>query len=796
MVGTSPDVWLVIVDPDMVAFLTLFLGLVTGVQPVQVTVGPEVATVELRLDGESVGILQAAPWTLPVDLGSELAPHRLEAVAFDAEGRRVGRVSQTLNLPRPPVELRLAVDTSREPVVARMLWRSVLGLEPAQVRLWLDGEPVAVEDPAAVELPAHDPAGLHFLRAELVLEDGSRSHDELVFGAASDRVHQELTAVPVRFAQDRERAPGDLSGLFEAGGRSLSPVAVESGPADVLVVLDPGARDALRRIGAVLQRGGSNLDPRTAGSFRSPLFRLATLPRDTTLRLLWPQPRRRAAADEALDFDVFPMTEETTFDAGGIYWQVAAVSHGWPVAREIRRADAVAVAASRAAARNRPRAVVALVSEALEDSSELGPGQVERYLARLGVPLHVWSLAPQGSRLEPGDGGFSVAETVSTVRGLTRAGKALQRDLDHQRIVWVEGRWLPQEIRVGEAAGVGRVVALPQPPEASAAPLAGPGPSEVTGRDRVVGFLTALEPVETSDEEAADVPRDFRWDRARRLLGRPPGEVDRIGPWPALTDLDDGELREQLGGVAERIGRAYEERFGREPGEAVEGGEGVILFARESDYRTFEELGDGTPGLGLEGHAGGGLAVLFRGERPDDELAALLVHELTHLLHERAFGDRLPPWLEEGMAEDLALSRVTPEGEIELGSLGGVATVERRSSLGAERVRVTGGTALLGRLARSLAEGRLLGLERVLTLSRGAFAQPEGRALRYAVSAFFVRFLLDRHGEEFRAFLQTVALLRPASVRTLTDHLGQGLDELERRFHAWLRAEALRAGFR
>lgn len=767
----------------MVAFLTLFLGLVVGVQPVQVTVGPDVATVELRLDGETVGTLEGEPWTLPVDLGPELSPHRLEAVAFDSQGRELGRVSQTLNLPRPPVELSLAVDTSSQPAVARMFWRSVLGGEPTDVRLVFDGEAIPVTDPAEVELPDHDPGRLHFLRAELTFDDGSRATDELVFGAASDQVAQELTAVPVRVVDDGELTVGDLQGILGSEGRELTPVAVDSGSADVLVVPDGGARDALRQIGAVLRRGASNLDPRSSRAFSSPLFRLGLLARDDVLRVLWPQPQRRENEEGALDFDVFPMTAEQTHDDGGIYWQVAEARHGWNDTGIVRLADAVAVAGSRAAARNRPRAVVVLVSGPVADASTLGTGQVERYLARLGVPLHVWSLAPRASKVEAGDGGFSEAEVVSKVRDLTRATKVLQEDLDRQRMVWVEGRLLPQEIEVQGSPEVERTVGLPEVPE-------------VSGRDRVASFLADFGRRGAAPEPASAEPRDPRWRRARRLLDGVPETPQRLGSWRLLTDVDDPRLRERLGRVAAKAEEAYADRFGLLPKPPDEGAEAVILFAREEEYRTFEELGDTATGLGLEGHAGGGLAVLYRGKRPEPELTALLVHELAHLLHERVFGDRLPPWLEEGMAEDLALSRVGPEGEIELGSLGGGARVDRYGSLEGERLEITGGVALLGRLARRVSQGRMPDLAELLTMSREAFVQPADRGLRYAASAFFVRFLLDRYPEEFRAFLEAVAFVRPATVGTLVDHVGVGLDALERQFHAWIRTEAVRAGYR
>ncbi|MCB1033317.1 MAG: hypothetical protein KDD47_05730, partial [Acidobacteria bacterium] len=63
----------------MIAFVTLFLSLVAGPQEIEVAVGPEVARVELLLDGRNISTLTAAPWKLRHDFGLELAPRELLA---------------------------------------------------------------------------------------------------------------------------------------------------------------------------------------------------------------------------------------------------------------------------------------------------------------------------------------------------------------------------------------------------------------------------------------------------------------------------------------------------------------------------------------------------------------------------------------------------------------------------------------------------------------------------------------------------------------------------------------------
>ena len=55
-----------------VAFLSLFLGLTSGVQQVRLNVQGRVAEVELKLDGETVATLDSPPWVVPIDLGPAL----------------------------------------------------------------------------------------------------------------------------------------------------------------------------------------------------------------------------------------------------------------------------------------------------------------------------------------------------------------------------------------------------------------------------------------------------------------------------------------------------------------------------------------------------------------------------------------------------------------------------------------------------------------------------------------------------------------------------------------------------
>ena len=67
----------------MVAFATIFLGLVLGPQAIEVAVDGPVAVVEIHRDGEPVAARSEPPWLFVVEFGDSYEPHVLEAVAHD-----------------------------------------------------------------------------------------------------------------------------------------------------------------------------------------------------------------------------------------------------------------------------------------------------------------------------------------------------------------------------------------------------------------------------------------------------------------------------------------------------------------------------------------------------------------------------------------------------------------------------------------------------------------------------------------------------------------------------------------
>jgi hypothetical protein len=238
------------------------------------------------------------------------------------------------------------------------------------------------------------------------------------------------------------RSGGDLPGVkdlqdcLQRAGRPLAVVAVEDGPAQVVVVRDRGNREARDVLG-----GG----PRFFLQGESERFfgdiRLAGKDR---LRFVWPVAQR--FSDPVLSTDLFGSSEERTMSAGSFHWLLTRAY--MPDYTSVQRfADAAAVAGLEAYASSTRRSVVVVLGSAV-DSSRLSPEQVRSYLARLHVPLVVWSLVDPLTHPEFARWGAVV--DVSSAQRLRRAVRDLRRNLESQHILWIDGKHLPQEISLTE----------------------------------------------------------------------------------------------------------------------------------------------------------------------------------------------------------------------------------------------------------------------------------------------------------------------------------------------------------
>jgi hypothetical protein len=429
----------------MIAFVTLLLGLISGTYPIEVTVGGPVAAVEFTLDGANVGQVAHPPWIQRIDLGPALLPHKLVARALDAEGKEIASVAQWINLPRPQAEVGIVLENDEKglPQAARLTWQSVNGVNPASIDLTLDGQPLKVDGNGRAALPPRDLKSLHVLSADLWFPPGVRAHRDVVYGGEyGSEVSTELTAVPVRLQPGVSLPPpSGLAGWFALGGQPLTADAVENGAGKVIVIRVPKGAEILNRLNASSRRL-SSLD------FRD---RMRLEPEDRVRFLsLTSSPYRQSK----IPAELFDLSRDLRSTDGGIFWFLTGFSDlKLSKTREQRIADAVAVAGLQAAAENDRRAVVLVLGGHEEDASRYDPAVVRRYLEAVHVPLFVWSLYGAGNpAARAWTESWGRVEDISSMPKLEAAVARLKAELARQKIVWLDGRHLPQAITLTPAA--------------------------------------------------------------------------------------------------------------------------------------------------------------------------------------------------------------------------------------------------------------------------------------------------------------------------------------------------------
>lgn len=425
----------------MIEFVTLFLGIAFGVHTIELSAAPGVARIELYVDGTRTGWM-AAPWTATIDLGSEIAPRELVAVALDADGKRIGEARQWVNRATSEAEARFVLtrDRAGRVTAARLVWRCPASPDPPAISASFDGRPIEVEDPERIPVPTHSAGAAHLLLADLTFAGGLTATAIAGFGGTrSDETHRELSALPVRLSRGaRLPRPDRMDGWFESHGRPLRVAAVEDGPAEVVFVMAGKVRQDFERLAA------EDFHP-----WPWPRSRPLGLPAASRFRFMTTTPR--VVVESRAVTRIFPVSEEYT-PADDSFLRLGKRAFLDEVPSPPRIAETVATSALAATRRERRRAVVLLLGSEAEDASDLDAPRVRRYLSRIRVPLHVWRVSTGESGVI---GDWPGAADASTIDGLGRAFEVLRADLESQRIVWVEGSVVPSAIEVSpKAAGV------------------------------------------------------------------------------------------------------------------------------------------------------------------------------------------------------------------------------------------------------------------------------------------------------------------------------------------------------
>lgn len=460
----------------MIEFITVILGLVTGLRPVELSVVGPVAEVEMRLDGETQAVLQGPPWVFECDFGTEIAPHRLEAIARDADGRELDRVERLVNVDTglAGAEMALLPDAQGHPVAVRLSWESIGQMAPHTIEVAFNDQPLEVKNPRKIPLPRYNLKDFHFVTATLHFNNNLVSYLQAGFGGIlGDEVETELTAVAVHRAKGRLPAVENMKGWFEAEGKSLQVHGVEKGTTEVFVVRDPSIQpqldalawyvynrslpgsssgersgtelaDLLRRHQGITgrQHAGSRGDPERLRSFAS---------LGSKARVRFVAPASATLMPSGVQRELFLQSPSFPIHENGLGHLVLANP---PQRFDIQLTDAVALAGMMAHASQSRRIVLLLLGPDSFDTSRYQTENVRQYLHDLGVPLHVARFGADGPDPEWGEvlNLGDLTKPAEAERQFRRVFEDLAKQLEDQRLVWLIGRHLPQHIALGQAA--------------------------------------------------------------------------------------------------------------------------------------------------------------------------------------------------------------------------------------------------------------------------------------------------------------------------------------------------------
>jgi VWFA-related protein len=466
------------------------IGIVTGLLPITVDLGPTRAPADLLLDGRPVCALTVEQPLCSVDVGRDPHVHLLQLVRRDEAGEVKEQATLWLNRPGTNNQAQVYVKTTCSPDWSTCAlvpsWVHPQHLAPTRVRVTLDNQ--VVYEGAAGRLPSplavrrRNPDSVSLLQAEAQFGDGSRAHFASPVGSHyAETSLASLQALPLEVESSGRGK--ELEGWL--ADAHVSEHRPEKGDAEVVFVVEPSAYRA---------------DPGFWADLRHEVASGVSLRGDLAhVDIDNPSAGARGGGYEGYSISglarALPSVKQVTVIVAGerlseldatefgvrkkIGWVGGLVAASAVTSSELRTADAVTEGAYSLAGAPARRVLVLVVGEPKgepgADASLVSVAGARAYLSEIMVPLVVLRVGAVAR--EEGWGGGRV---VRSGNDFGEALHAVEGELGRQELVWIDGSLnpaafapeLPPGVRLAGRGpgGTGVALALPSTPETVVAP--------------------------------------------------------------------------------------------------------------------------------------------------------------------------------------------------------------------------------------------------------------------------------------------------------------------------------------
>ncbi len=441
------------------------VGLLIGLFPVMVDLGGRPEPAELLLDGRPACTISARAPACTVDLGPDPVIHALELVRRDKAGHVIESVRRWVNKPGVEAEVRASGRCERKTRACEftVTWAHPAKLDPASLTVALDGVTVARSVVSTLSVPFPRGSTPQVVTADATFPDGRRAtFTQLLQGSYPEKAEASLQAIPI-VVQPGVRDE-DLAGSLKEAGWPVR--AVEQGDFELVFVVEPGAFGSSTNVGAAALKSRAAVPLEDAEQIRVIVANDSLTAFDALQAESLERPDVGPAGPMGIERGTLGSVQKSRPRKGGREsWlrRLFLAPLNIPSLQRLRTSDAVAISGYDLGGSSRRRAVVLIAGSERTDESTFSAEQARAYLGQTLVPLFVWRATP-GSAPDWPEG------SPLQLLGPDMAG--LRRDLDHQRIVWLEGHVDPRQFHPKLPPGI-TIAGRTEPASTAALPPAG-----------------------------------------------------------------------------------------------------------------------------------------------------------------------------------------------------------------------------------------------------------------------------------------------------------------------------------